>query len=57
MSNNKIFPDIKKVMRNCIAIGIIAGVANFQSVYPPIIRNLLFLLLLVLIIAFGIVVC
>ena len=35
MSNNKLFPDIKKVLRNCIAVGIIAGVANFQNAYPP----------------------
>ena len=35
MSNNHLFPDIKKVIRNCVAVGIIAGVANFQSVYPP----------------------
>lgn len=35
MSNNKLFPDIKKVLRNCIVVGIVAGVANFQNVYPP----------------------
>lgn len=35
MTNNKIFPDIKKVLRNCVAVGIIAGVANFQNIYPP----------------------
>lgn len=35
MSNNKIFPDLTKVMRNCIVVGIVAGVANFNNVYPP----------------------
>lgn len=35
MTNNKIFPDIKKVLRNCIAVGIIAAVANFKNIYPP----------------------
>jgi len=35
MSDSKIFPNIKKVLRNCIAVGIIAGVANFKNVYPP----------------------
>jgi len=35
MSNNKIFPDLKKVLRNCIAVGIIAAVANFKNIYPP----------------------
>ena len=35
MPYNKIFPDIKKVLRNCIAVGIIAGVANFSSAFPP----------------------
>ena len=35
MSNNKLFPDIKKVLRNAIAVGIIAAIANFKNVYPP----------------------
>ena len=35
MSNNKLFPDIKKVLRNCIAVGVIAAVANFKNIYPP----------------------
>lgn len=35
MSNNKLFPDIKKVLRNCIAVGLIAAVANFKNIYPP----------------------
>jgi len=35
MANNKLFPDIKKVIRNCIVVGITAGVANFRNVYPP----------------------
>ena len=35
MSNNKLFPDLKKVLRNCIVVGITAGLANFSSVYPP----------------------
>jgi len=35
MSNNKLFPDIKKVLRNCIAVGMIAAVANFKNIYPP----------------------
>jgi len=35
MSSNKLFPNLKKVLRNCIAVGIIAGVANYQNVYPP----------------------
>ena len=35
MSNNKLFPDIKRVLRNCIIVGIVAGIANFRSLYPP----------------------
>ena len=35
MPNNKIFPDLKKVLRNCAVVGITAGVANFKSAYPP----------------------
>jgi len=38
MPNSKIFPNLKKVLRNCIAVGIIAGVANFTNVYPPSIK-------------------
>ena len=35
MSNNKLFPDLTKVMRNCIVVGITAGLANFKNAYPP----------------------
>jgi len=35
MSEQKLFPDLTKVMRNCIVVGIVAGVANFKNVYPP----------------------
>ena len=35
MLNNKLFPDFKKVLRNCIVVGITAGLANFKSAYPP----------------------
>jgi hypothetical protein len=35
MTNNKLFPDLIKVLRNCITVGIVAGLANFQNIYPP----------------------
>ena len=35
MSEQKLFPNLTKVMRNCIVVGITAGIANFKSVYPP----------------------
>lgn len=35
MSDLQIFPNWKRAIRNAIAVGIIAGVANFQNTYPP----------------------
>ena len=35
MSKQKLFPNLTKVLRNCIVVGITAGVANFQNTYPP----------------------
>lgn len=53
MSNNKLFPDIKKVLRNAIAVGIVAGIANFKNIYPPSLESL-YPIVVGFIIAFGI---
>jgi len=53
MPEQKLFPDIKKVMRNCIVVGITAGIANFKSVYPPSLE-MLWTVAVGFVIAFGI---
>lgn len=53
MSKNKLFPDIKKVLRNCIVVGITAGLANFSNAYPPSLKTL-WSVITGFIIAFGI---
>ena len=53
MASNKLFPNLTKVMRNCIIVGITAGIANFKSVYPPSLE-MLWTVAVGFIIAFGI---
>ena len=35
MTDKKLFPNIKRVLRNAISVGLIAGAANYQNLYPP----------------------
>lgn len=53
MTDKKLFPDIKRVLRNAIAVGIIAAVANFQNIYPPT-SEIIYSVVIGFIIAFGI---
>lgn len=53
MMKNKLFPDLKRVLRNAISVGIIASIANFQNIYPPD-PQMLWTVVVGFIIAFGI---
>lgn len=53
MTDKKLFPDVYRVLRNAIAVGIIAAVANFQNLYPPT-PEILYSVAVGFIIAFGI---